>query len=374
MLAYSGAESASAAYQKVRFFGSLDGLRCLCIFLVLWHHRPEVFAQGAEIPRLLTRGFTGVDFFFVLSGFLITTLLLREEARTGGISLTDFYRRRFLRIIPIYFLVVTICVLWWIVVRGQSELWAYVPYYYLFLTNFLTGDIPLLAPMWSLAVEEQYYLIWPAMMLLLPKLPWRLVLLIALIVWIALVAQGWLGPLSLGETEVAVFRIPTQAYEAILLGSLTAITLHHPKGFALAWRFVGHQKAPLVLFVGLIAMWHFLPLNLTGWPNLMMHLTMAALLASIVIQEEHVFSRILGWGPIARIGLISYGLYLWHLFGRHIGVEGAAAMGFEGVVAGWVAMPVYVIASIVIAEMSFRWFESYFLRLKDKRKNPQPSE
>ncbi len=90
------------AYLRRRHFGSLDGLRALCIGAVLWHHSPLM--DPASPVQLLTRGFTGVDMFFVLSGFLITTLLLREEQATGRISLSAFYWRRALRILPGYLL------------------------------------------------------------------------------------------------------------------------------------------------------------------------------------------------------------------------------------------------------------------------------
>ena len=113
-------DQAFQAYQDVRYFGSLDGLRCLCILMVLWHHSP---ANEPYLPTLFSRGFTGVNFFFVLSGYLITTLLLREEARKGRFSLTGFYRRRALRILPVYFLAVTVSAVFWIGIRGQDHLW-----------------------------------------------------------------------------------------------------------------------------------------------------------------------------------------------------------------------------------------------------------
>lgn len=143
-------DSAYERYQAVRFFSSLDGLRFICIGMVLWHHSPARVALE-DAGRFWGRGFTGVDFFFVLSGFLITTLLLREEEATGRISLSDFYRRRILRIVPVYFFVVTAICLYYIGWKGMDELRPLVPYYYLFLSNFLIDDIPLLSITWSLA-------------------------------------------------------------------------------------------------------------------------------------------------------------------------------------------------------------------------------
>lgn len=363
----------SEAYQRYRdrrYFGSLDGLRCFCILLVLWHHRPMLFPEGTDLPMILTRGFTGVDFFFVLSGFLITTLLLREEERDGRFSLRGFYRRRILRIIPLYFLVITLCAIWWIGVRGQAEWWPYLPFYYAFLSNFMEVDIPLLAPTWSLSVEEQYYMLWPAALLLIPALRWRLPLVLGLLAVIYASAQGLLPQAQVIRTDIVDIRLPDPAYGAILIGSLMALVLHHPKGFARLWPVLGHPMAPLGLFLALIVAWQALPGILLGWPGLVMHLLMAAVLASIVLREDHVLAPVLRWRPIARLGVISYGLYLWHLIGRHVGVEVASGLGLDGVIAGWVALPIYVLATIVVAEISFRWFESYFLRLKTKSPPP----
>lgn len=159
---------AFAAYRATLRFSCLDGLRFFCILAVLWHHGPVHTAMADPAP-ILGRGFLGVDFFFVLSGFLITTLLLREEARTGYFSLRGFYWRRILRIVPVYFFVVTLCSVYYVLVRGETQYAGLVPFYYLFLSNFLVTDIPLLAPTWSLAVEEQYYLLWPLLLVALPR-------------------------------------------------------------------------------------------------------------------------------------------------------------------------------------------------------------
>lgn len=94
-------------YRATSRFGSLDGLRFLCIAAVLWHHSPML--MQVTLP-LLKHGHLGVHFFFILPGYLISTLLLNEEDRTGGINLLGFYWRRALHILPVYFLVVGIAI------------------------------------------------------------------------------------------------------------------------------------------------------------------------------------------------------------------------------------------------------------------------
>ncbi len=353
-------------YRETRFFGSLNGLRFLCIIAVLWHHSPA-FGSLEVRPILLTRGFLGVDFFFVLSGFLITTLLLREEARDGQFSIRGFYRRRILRIVPAYFLVVTAAVLWFAVFKGQSEHWPRVPYYYLFFSNMLKGDIPLLSPTWSLSVEEQYYLMWPALLLLLPtRGKVRLFVLLGLIAVCVASAMGLFQSLGLRpiETEHAIWKLPATGYAAILIGSLCAVCLNTPRGFRVFYSALGHWVAPLIVFSGLVVALYILPGNLRGWPNLIVHLTMGLCLISIVLREHHILAPLFKWGPIVRVGVISYGLYLYHLIGRHVGVEVVEMLGLPAFVVPWAQTGLFVAVSIAIAEISFRTFEAYFLSLK----------
>ena len=107
-------------YLGTRTFASLNGVRGLCILAVLWHH-----AGGGLHAQLFERGFLGVDMFFVLSGFLIVTLLLRERDRTGGISLKNFYARRTLRIFPIYYLVLFILLFFYLTKPGSPQAQGY---------------------------------------------------------------------------------------------------------------------------------------------------------------------------------------------------------------------------------------------------------
>lgn len=357
------------AYLRTKRFGSLDGIRCISIVLVLWHHSPANLPEY-NYPMLLHRGFTGVDFFFVLSGYLITTLLLREEDRNGRISLLGFYWRRALRIIPIYFLMVTLAAVWWIGFRGQEFWWGHLPYFYAFLANFLNEKMPLLGQMWSLAVEEQYYLVWPAALLLLPTHAlFRMILLAALIVFCVLISQGVLPKIEMiPPTERATFYLPTTPYSAILIGSFTGVALHWQPSFGAIWRVLRHPLSPTALFIALILAWQFLPEILRGWPDFVMHMLMAASIASVVVRENHSMARVLGNASIARIGAISYGIYVWHFVGLHFGNQATESLGFAGALGHWTATILFVAASIIIAEISFRYFESYFLRLRYRYK------
>ena len=363
----AAADAAYEQYRAVRFFGSLNGLRFLCIFMVMWHHSP---AYGSlEAPHiLLTRGFLGVDFFFVLSGFLITTLLLREESRNGRISLRGFYWRRILRIVPVYFLVVTAMSLYWVVYKGMDHLAPLIPYYYLFLSNMLIDDIPLLSITWSLAVEEQYYVIWPLLFLLLAPAR-RAFVLVGLIGLCVLSAAGLLSFLGIRPiaTAHAVWGVPVSGYSAILIGTLAAVTLHAREGFVWLYRLCRSPAAPLVAFALLVAVLSLMPGRLTGFPNLLVHMTMALCLVTLVVREDHWLAPLLLFRPIARIGEISYGLYLYHLIARHFGVEFGKQLGLGAALEPFAITIIFMLMAIAMAEISFRTYERFFLTLKHTR-------
>lgn len=361
--------AAHDSYLAQRHFASLDGLRCLCILAVMWHHSPAkgMLGEGAQI---LGRGFVGVDFFFVLSGFLITTLLLREEAQNGVISIRAFYWRRALRILPVYLLLVTVVSAYWILVKGQVGLAGLVPYYYGFLANFLKGDIAFLSITWSLSVEEQYYLIWPALLTILPlAMRWRLGVLAVLIGVCLLIMMGladWLG-LPVLETEHARFALPGMSYMAILMGAALAVALHHKAGYRAMARLCAFPGAPVAMLALLLVWLQVSPVVLTGWPALVMDALMTLSLASLVIREDHALRPVMAFRPIARIGEISYGVYLYHLIGLHLAHEIVAASGVFPVsqpAGAWLVTALFPAIAIAMAELSFRTYERYFLSLK----------
>src|SRR5262245_44922164 len=147
-------------YRDTKVFGSLDGLRCLSIVAVVWHH-----AAGSMIDHpLLRHGHLGVSLFFVISGFLITTLLLRERDRFGDISLRLFYARRSLRIFPLYYTVLLAYVLLaWLFESGSrfgQQFFHSLPAYMTYTSNWfvkMEDERVIFYFAWSLAAEEQFY-------------------------------------------------------------------------------------------------------------------------------------------------------------------------------------------------------------------------
>lgn len=351
----TASDTGYAAYKSRTRFGNLDGLRFICIAMVLWHHAP---ALDSDVLALFGRGFFGVDFFFVLSGYLITTLLLRESEAKGQFSMRNFYIRRALRIIPVYFFVVTCVALYFIGVKGETQYLSILPYYYLFLSNFLIEDIPLLGITWSLSVEEQYYLIWPLLLMLLPSR----MLVPACVVLIGANVLNALGVFGIAAIPLGPLLIapPTATYAPIIMGSLAAVLLHQAHGFAWLKALAGWRGAAIVGFMALVALLQFSPADVRGLPNFAIHSVMTFILVALVVRERTALTPILANAAVARVGAVSYGIYLYHLIALDIVTR------VSGGANPWVILIGYCVVSYVLAELSFRTLEAYFQRFRPK--------
>lgn len=343
-------------FQSKTRFANLDGVRFLSISAVIWHHAiPDAVR---DIP-ILGRGFLGVDFFFVLSGFLITTLLLREKSRTGTISLRGFYLKRVLRILPVYLFVVGMVSLYYIGVNGQSEYLRLLPYYLVFMNNFLTEHIPLLGVTWSLAVEEHFYFIWPLLLVLLPV---RFLLPLAVIVILANVA-GIMGAFGASDLRFGPLHIalPPATYAPIIMGAVLAVLLDLRRPFDVIEKALGGAGAGLVALGALILVIWLAPQDIRGLPNLLIHTLMTITLAALVVRENNFG---LGWLQlkwVVRIGVVSYGVYLYHLIALDITTRGLSAVGISN---DWLILVLYYGVSVVISDISFRTLEAYFRRYR----------
>lgn len=352
------------SYRATRHFGSLDGLRFICITAVIWHHTP-LWLEYRDTVILAARGHTGVDFFFVLSGFLITTLLLREEAETGRFSLRAFYWRRFLRIFPVYYFVVTAAAVLTAFTQNSTDHFALLPYYYAFLSNFLAApDIALLSPTWSLAMEEQFYLLWPTLLLFLPR-AWIVPVLALLIAVNVASAMDLFALIGIEGIHVGLLYLSNGGvtYAPLLIGALLAIMLHSRAGYDALSPVLTFVGAPVVWFITLLLALSYLPPTLEGWPNLVLHSVMAMTLGSLVAREDHAAAPLMKLRPIERIGQISYGIYLYHLFSLSVVFAAFEALGWSNLL---LLMVTYYAIAIVISEISFRTLEAWPMRLRKR--------
>lgn len=341
-----------AGFLATKVFGSLDGLRAIAILAVLWHH------SGAEEWRLriADRGFLGVDLFFVISGFLITTLMLREQSATGTVSLKGFYWRRALRILPPYLLFLGILVALAFLKPGRiaDETFAGLPWAFFYLSNFvpLAG---ILSITWSLSAEEQFYLVVPTLQKCCARaMPF---LLPVLYVLAALPTFGLFPSLDLPQ----FFRGAT--FGPILLGVMLAQVLHHPRGFRLIASLLGSRFAgPVALVLVLLAASHPAD-DISGWPRIADHWCFAALIASCVVREDNGLRPLLTLWPSRRIGAVSYGIYLYHLLVLHFATAALAKVGLAS------QAPTFLVLTVgtwLVSEASYRLYESRFLALRKR--------
>jgi peptidoglycan/LPS O-acetylase OafA/YrhL len=307
----------------------LDALRAFAVLAVVFQHATDV-----RLPVLRDLGFYGVDLFFVLSGFLITGILLRAGddaaragASTGGV-IRAFYARRFLRIFPIYYLILIVGAA--IGIRDIRTTFGWdvsylANYYFAIHRTWRSAAVPL----WSLAVEEQFYLVWPLLVLFAPRrrLP---ALLAALIVTAPLVRLG----LALATGSEPATLTPTLAcVDALGLGALLAFLWSlGSAGEALRLRW---GRIALAIGLALIVLENLLGDGQVGTvARLALDRSAVALVGFWLVDRAAVgfdgtAARVLGWRPLLWVGTISYGIYLMHNFVAASAALAQRATGFR---------------------------------------------
>jgi peptidoglycan/LPS O-acetylase OafA/YrhL len=294
--------------ERRRNIPTLDGWRAVAICLVIGHHAGTAFYASSNeyFARALTRyGVNGVPIFFALSGLLICKLLLEERALTGSISLCAFYIRRCFRILPPLFGFLLIAYLVGCIVRPIELLSAIF-----FFRNYVSNSAASVYSehLWSLSVEEHFYLLWPGLLccLLGTKRPVVNVSILALgfAMWRSVDLHSHLTAKVSPFLDTAWrtdYRI-----DALLWGCVAAFLLQGPK----ARDFLSRRLTPTV-FTVVLAFYIAcltLPVPMRG---ALTPLAVPLLLVGTLTHERWVLSRILDWTPIRWIGRISYSLYLW---------------------------------------------------------------
>lgn len=337
-----------ADYRARSHFDGLNGLRTGAIAMVVWHHVYE----GTVHP--LDRGFLGVDLFFVLSGFLISTLLLRERDATGGISLRRFWARRAARLFPPYYLLIGTLSAYYLFRSSQHsrDFFHTLPTDLLYLSNWVPSQGPNLGVLWSLATEQQFYLVWP-----LVELAGRRV---AMPVILAFLALNQLVNFHLvgGGLQSSGLSILQVTYTPICLGVLLAHLLDSPRTYPAAARLLANRAALVGAAVLLALLYWLSPDDISGAPRLAIQLASTLLIGAVVMQPGSHVVRALEWRPIARAGLVSYGIYLFHSPVRTPVVALARRMELDSPLVLFVAT---FALTWGVAEVSFRLLEQPIL-------------
>lgn len=330
----------------------IDGLRALAVLpVILFHAGFETFSGG----------FVGVDVFFVISGYLITTIIL-AELEQGKFSIVNFYERRARRILPALFLVMLVCIpfAWfWLLPSDMKDFSQSLVAVSVFASNILfwresgyfdtAAELKPLLHTWSLAAEEQYYVLFPLFLMLFWRLGKRSILVMLGLVFVASLAVAeWA---AYAKPAAAFYLLPTRGWE-LLIGAFAAFYLSkaNRKEFG---KSVGEIGGWLGVVLILFAVFAYS--KATPFPGLYALVpTLGTVLFILFATQQTTVGKFVGNKAFVGVGLISYSAYLWHqplfAFARHKEASNANLLIFGSL----------SVASLILAYFSFRFIEAPF--------------
>lgn len=359
------------------FFPHLNGIRFIAAFLVIVHHIEQIKhilnlnSYWKSVPAIELIGKLGVVLFFVLSGFLITYLLLEEEKKYSKINIAKFYIRRILRIWPLYFIIVLLAFVVWPMFDQLalsqdsassliSDLLPKVILFALILPNMALAfypPVPYAAHTWSIGTEEQFYLIWPILIRLFKKYKmWLMFSIILMYISINLILHSnmiWSIPYGKQiQSFWGLFNIDCMA-----IGGVFAILLH--------------KKSPLLKIlvsssVSYLSVIAAALLIAFGCKFGLLHNEIYAVLFGLIILNFTAPNRTiirLDYPLFNFLGNISYGLYMYHPICIMLAIQFCKSIGF---MSNWILIPLTFSLTILVASASYYTIEKYFLHWKKK--------
>jgi peptidoglycan/LPS O-acetylase OafA/YrhL len=363
----------------------LKGLNTLrffaAFFVIISHGQISMWKMGLENYKdlpIFDRGADAVEFFFTLSGFLITYLLQKEINRTNTISIKDFYLRRVFRIWPLYFLVVFIgfITLGWIYPKLTGQHFFEFPvfnglmFFIFFLPNLAASLYPvgMLYPLWSIGVEEQYYLFWAPLVKLFRK---KIISLVIIFIGISYV---WYYMLSLNVfhfSEKINYFLLTQKFYAMATGGLFGLILYkYPEQYKKS--FFTSKFSQWIIFAAIVYYY------VVGYPyigGVIFHFFLSFLYGFLILNSSIIERPVINLEkqPFTYLGIISFGLYMYHMIIDYFLRFTILHFNINNKVNLKILMPFYHIAllggTIIAASVSYKYFESYFLKLKESMHN-----
>jgi peptidoglycan/LPS O-acetylase OafA/YrhL len=335
---------------KYTYRPDIDGLRALAVLSVIFFH---------AFPNLISGGFIGVDIFFVISGFLITTIIL-ENLKSGPFSLIEFYGRRIRRIFPALFLVLLACYAFgWFALYASEyrQLGKHIAAGATFLQNFVlwsesgyfdnSSDTKPLVHLWSLSIEVQLYIFWPLLLGFIFKNNLNVLKVVLLIITISFLVNI----LTIVSNPIAAFYNPLSRFWELLIGAVWAYMALSEKGIAnkLSTRYSNSLSVAGLFLIALAICVLNKKSEFPGWWGLLPTLGSLFLIASgkdAFVNKKIFSSKLMVW-----FGLISYPLYLWHWplisFGQII-TSGKLTALYKIIL---------IIISIALAYITYRYWE-----------------
>ncbi len=298
---------------------SLDGVRAVSIIAVMLHH-----SYGFMGARL------GVSAFFVLSGLLITWLLLREHAVAGDISLKGFYFRRTLRIFPAYFSFLIIIFIIEMLQKDEAITNFILPsffYYYNYYYPITGSGHPSLGHIWSLCVEEQFYIVWPLIFMLTMKRGKNYIVSFLALVIIGGVLWRCYAMFELSMTEKWLYRTFDSRFDNLAIGCLLAVILKDANLRAKIWRLLDFPVL-MPIFLAALILSRLIGLKAPTYSYTFGFTVEAILIGLILVQcmanNQAWFAKWLNHRFLVFIGVISYAMYLYHELAAGIADKAAA--------------------------------------------------
>lgn len=357
------APESSARSTSPRVLG-LDGLRALAVALVVVFHL---------FPGTLVGGYLGVDIFFVISGFIITRLLLIERTSTGRIALGAFWKRRARRLLPALIALLLVCTSVAALISGDvlvgvgGQLLAALTFssnWYFLVTGadyFAHANPELYRNLWSLAVEEQFYLLWPLIMLVLIARLARTGRIVTLSILTAASAIAMAVLVTPGDPTAVYFGTGTHAF-GLTLGALVAVVSQWWSSRELEWSRAARTSwagIGVVSLAGLVALSVVMP-GEAVWAYqgglVAVAILSAAAICAVLVPGSPV-ARALEWAPLTWVGVRSYGIYLWHW---PVAVLLSAALptwtSHPGL--SWALGGIAALLTVAAAAVSFRFVET----------------
>ena len=363
---------------KIKYLEGLNTLRFFAaLFVIISHAKISLdklgICKNVELA-FLDRGGDAVDFFFTLSGFLITYLLIIELHETKTVSIKNFYLRRVYRIWPLYFLIVLIGFLFFGVIYPVIYKERYFTFsipegiamFVLFIPNYAAKNfaVGFLHPLWSIGVEEQFYLFWAPLTKVFKK--WLLQMIIAFV----LVSTGFYILLWNNVFHFPFnwqFFLLTQKFYAMAIGAIFAYVLYYH--FERYERSVFTKKY-LQLIVLLIIAGHF-TIGYSFSHNLYFDILLSFLYGILILNVSVIKNKLISFENrwLTYLGVISYGLYMYHMLVDYL-LRFVTAKIINMHIPNLIIIPLYYIVllfgAILIAAFSHKYFEKYFLSLKGR--------